>query len=222
MQILADWGEFIAAFFIFFTSHRLPVMPRVKPRIVAIIGAPGFSLAYSAMSVAVLTWVIIAAGRAPYVDLWQTAGWMSHLALTLMAIATLIFALAIGRPNPLSFGGMNNARFDPSRPGLIGWMHHPLLVVLGLWSLAHILPNGNLAHVLMFGVFAGFSLLGMKVINRRKQRLLGAEEWGRLANTTRSLQPSLNGMVRLAVGVALYLALLYLHPPVIGVDPLGF
>ncbi|MCP5038396.1 MAG: NnrU family protein [Rhodobacteraceae bacterium] len=219
---MAGWGEYIAAFVTFFTSHRLPLRPGIKGWLSARIGAFGFTLAYSTMSVAVLTWVIIAAGRAPYLGLWEHAVWMNHVTLTLMAVASVIFTLALGRPNPLSFGGWNNDRFDPRNSGLIGWARHPLLVVLGLWSLAHILPNGNLAHVLMFGQFAIFSLIGQRIIDRRKQRLLGDHEWVRLSATTRRLSLSLNGTIRLVVGLALYLTLLYAHAPVIGVDPLGF
>lgn len=222
MLALANWGEYIAAFVAFFVSHRIPVRPKIKGWIVARIGGAGFTFAYSVMSVAVLTWVIIAAARAPYVELWQHVPWMSHVTLTLMALATGVFVLAIGRPNKLSFGGTANARFDPLNPGLIGWIRHPLLLVLGLWSVAHILPNGNLAHVLMFGQFALFSVLGTRIIDKRHKRILGSDEWARLANTRRHLAPSLNGIIRLALAVLLYLALIHLHMPVIGVNPLGF
>lgn len=219
---MGGWAEFIAAFLVFFASHRLLALPRIKGPLSALLGPGGFTTAYSAMSVLILTWIIIAAGRAPFFELWPHQGWMNHVALTLMAIATLIFSLALGRPNPLSFGGLNDARFDPDHPGLIGWMRHPLLVVLGLWSLAHILPNGDLAHVLMFGQFLIFAIVGTRIINRRKQRLLGEAEWQRLSATRRRLKPSLNGLVRLAVGLILYGTLLWLHQPVIGVDPLAF
>ncbi len=219
---MGGWAEYIAAFLVFFASHRLLALPRIKQPLVRLLGAGGFTTAYSAISALILTWIIIAAGRAPHVELWAHRAWMNHVTLTLMALATLIFALALGRPNPLSFGGLNDARFDPQNPGLIGWMHHPLLVVLGLWSLAHILPNGDLAHVLMFAQFLVFAILGTRILDRRKRRLLGETEWARLAATRRSLSPSLNGLVRVALAVALYAALLWLHQPVIGVDPLAF
>ena len=222
IQVLTEWSEFVAAFVIFFVSHRLPLRPEIKGWVGRQIGAGGFTLIYSLMSVAVLSWVIIAAGRAPYVELWGQAIWMNHAALALMGVATLLFAQAIGRPNPLSFGGLGNHRFDPANPGLIGWTRHPLLLVLGLWALAHVLPNGNLAHVLMFGQFAMFSLIGQRIIDRRKKRLLGEVEWARLAATRRQAGFTVNGFVRMLAGVALYLSLVYVHRPVIGVDPLGF
>ncbi len=216
------WGEFVAAIVVFFATHRIPVTPRIKGPLVRLLGAGGFTLAYTAMSVALLTWVIVAAGRAPYVELWGQQQWMAHVTLTLMAIATLIFGLALGRPNPLSFGGLHNDRFDPARPGLVGWMHHPLLVVLGLWSVAHLIPNGDLAHVIMFGQFAAFSIFGRFIINRRKRRMLGDSEWTRLSNTVAGFRPTWNGFIRCLFAVLLYLILLYLHPSVIGVDPLSF
>ncbi len=221
---MGGWAEFVGAFFVFFASHRLLAMPRIKAPLSARLGAGGFSALYSAISVVALAWIILAAGRAPYVELWQSRPWMKHVTLALMALAALIFALALGRPNPLSFGGLRDRRFDPAHPGLIGWMRHPLLAVLGIWSLAHILPNGDLAHVLMFGQFLVFAVIGTRIIDRRRQRQMGAEEWRRLAGlaaASRRLEVSRSGLMRLLAGLALYAALLWLHQPVIGVDPLG-
>ena len=220
MQILSDWGEFIAAFAVFFLSHTIPVRPPVKSRIVAAIGSVGFTLAYSALSIAILTWIIIAAGRAPYFELWGWEPWQNLVPLTAMYFATVILTMIFGQPNPLSFGGWNNDRFDPDDPGLIGWIRHPLLVALLIWSLAHLVPNGDLAHVIVFGLFAGFSLLGMRIIDKRARRILGQENWQRFANTKREFKVTRRGLTRLALGTAIYLALLYLHEPVIGISPL--
>ncbi|MCI2398510.1 NnrU family protein [Aliiroseovarius subalbicans] len=214
------WIELIAAFAAFFLSHSVPVRPAVKRRLVAQIGARGFTLAYSALSLAVLSWLIVAASRAPFVALWDWAPWHNHVLLGAMALAVWIAAMAVGRPNSLSFGGAQNARFDPLQPGIIGWMRHPLLAALFLWAAAHMLPNGNLAHVILFGTFAGFSLLGMRIIDRRQRRVLGAERWQQLSATHRSFSITQGGMIRSLVAVTLYLLLLWLHGPVIGVSPL--
>ncbi len=220
MELLSDWGEFIAAFVVFFVSHSIPTRPAVKSRIVALIGPVGFTLAYSALSTAILTWIIIAAGRAPYVELWGWEPWQNHVPLTAMYFATLILTMIFGQPNPLSFGGWNNSRFEPDNPGLIGWIRHPLLVTLLIWSLAHMVPNGDLAHVIVFGLFAGFSILGMRIIDKRARRILGADEWQRLSSMKREFKITRRGLIRLALGTAIYLALLYLHEPVIGISPL--
>ncbi|MDA5094619.1 NnrU family protein [Aliiroseovarius sp. KMU-50] len=217
---MQDWGGYILGFIFFFASHSIPTRPGVKSRFVDVLGARGFTLAYSALSTFALAVLILSARTAPQIPLWHWAEWHNHLALTLMLVAMIIVALALGRPNPLSFGGSQNDRFDPKQPGLIGWLHHPLLAALFLWSLAHMIANGDLAHVIMFGCFALFSFFGRKIINRRKIRQLGEEEWQRLAATRREILPSMNGMIRVCLGVLLYGLILWAHEPVIGISPL--
>ncbi len=218
--MLNGWGEMIAAFTAFFLSHSIPVRPAIKQRIAGRIGPGGFTLAYSALSIAVLGWIIAAAGRAPHIELWPWAPWQNHVTLTAMALAFAIAALAIARPNPLSFGGLHNERFDPAHPGLIGWVRHPLLLALLLWALGHLVANGDLAHVILFALFAGFALLGMRIVDRRARRLLGAREWQRLAATRREIRPTPGGLLRLALGLLAYAAFLHAHEWLFGVSPL--
>lgn len=219
------WAEFAAAFAAFFLSHALPGRPPLRPRLEAVLGARGFTLAYSALSLAVLAWLIGAAGRAPYVQLWGWAPWQVHVPLIAMLPACLIVALAIGRPNPFSFGGARAGDFDPARPGIVRWMRHPMLVALALWAFAHVVPNGNLAHVLLFGLFGGFALLGGRLIDRRKRCEMAAE-WARL-NAARRTGPMLprpvrplGAALRLVAGGALYRGLIVVHPHLFGVSPL--
>jgi uncharacterized membrane protein len=218
------WFEFALAYVVFFLSHSLPVRPPLRPLLQARLGATGFTLAYSALSLAVLAWLIGAAGRAPQVILWDWAPWQVHVPLTVMGPVCLILALSIGRPNPFSFGGARNDQFDPARPGIVGWSRHPLLAALALWATAHVVPNGDLAHVILFGTFAAFALLGGRLIDRRKRREMGAE-WQRLraavATAPRLSWPASGGtFARLAAGSALYATLLWAHPFLFGVSPL--
>ncbi len=215
---MTGWLEYSLAFAGFFVTHAIPVRPAVKARIVALIGARGFTLAYSALSVAVLAWLIGAAGRAPFVELWPRLPWQTWVPYLANALAAIVIALAIGRPNPLSFGGARNADFDPDHAGIAGWLRHPLLAAIGLWAGAHIVPNGDLAHVILFGTFFGFALLGMKIIDRRKRRQLGAD-WSRLAQTARRVEITPGGLVRVVAGIAAWGLLMALHDPVIGISP---
>ena len=80
---------------------------------------------------------------------------MVHLG---MFAVCLILALSIARPNPFSFGGAQNARFDPARPGIVRWVRHPILLSLALWAGLHLLPNGDLSHVILFGVLGALPL----------------------------------------------------------------
>ncbi len=220
-----EWGEFVLALGAFFLSHALAVRPPIKGRIVGRIGARGFALAYSVLSVAVLAWLVVAAARAPFVELWPRQPWQGWVPIAAMLPVSLVLALTLGRPNPLSFGGANNAAFDTARPGLIAWMRHPVLVALLLWSLAHMVPNGDLAHVVLFGLFAAFSALGMRLIDARKQREMGQQAWqalvagareaGPLATDTRTAELWL----RLAAAVVGYLGFFMLHGTLFGVAP---
>ncbi len=215
---MTGWLEYGLAFAAFFASHAIPVRPPVKARIVTLIGARGFTLAYSVLSVAVLAWLIAAAGRAPFVELWPRMPWQTWVPFFANALAAIVIALAIARPNPLSFGGARNAEFDPDHAGIVGWIRHPLLAAIGLWAGAHIVPNGDLAHVILFGTFLGFALLGMRMIDRRKRRQLG-EDWAGVTQTTRRLEITPGGLVRVAAGLALWGLLMATHDPVIGISP---
>ena len=218
------WAEYALAFLVFFLTHSAPIRPPVRPWLVARLGQSGFGLAYSALSLGVLAWLIGAAGRAPYVPLWPWAGWQNHVVLAVMLPVCMILALTIARPNPFSFGGARNARFDPARPGIVRWTRHPLLVALALWAGAHVVPNGDLAHVILFGTFAAFAGLGGRLIDRRRRREMGGD-WDRLREAVAAAPigsdaPPPAILLRLSAGLMLYVGLIWLHPFIFGVSPL--
>lgn len=223
---MANWGEYVAAFAVFFITHTLPLRPSIRPRLQELFGARAFTIGYSFMSVAVLAWLISAAGRAPYLALWDRAAWQSWAPLLGMAVVCLIVTFSLARPNPFSFGGSNDGSFDANHPGVIRWTRHPLLVALGLWAGVHLVPNGDLAHVLVFGSFAAFAFLGMRLVDRRKRREMGPEHWRALFDRVQKgpLIPrpaSWPGCAaRLVMAMGLYGLLLFLHPVLFGVSPL--
>ena len=98
---------------------------------------------------------------------------------------------------------------------------------MALWSGLHLLPNGDLAHVIVFGSFAAFALAGMEIIDRRKRRQFGQTEWlalrERVAAAPLLQAPRSWAMfgVRIVAGVLGYALLLTLHPVVLGVSPVS-
>lgn len=223
---MIDWGEFLLALAVFFLSHALPLRPVIRRPFEAAIGRRAFSLGYSLLSLAILVWLIGAAGRAPYVPLWYPAPWQAWTALALMLPACLLLTMGLASVNPLSFGG-RAGQFDPAAPGIAGVARHPLLAAIALWSLAHLIANGTLAQALLFALFSAFAVLGMALIDRRRRREIGDAEWRRLARNTALFSLSgLHGlratppMRALAAGVVLYGALIVMHPLVIGITPL--
>ncbi|WP_425043955.1 NnrU family protein [Primorskyibacter sp. S87] len=220
---MGGWGEFILALVVFLISHAIPVRPPVRPWLIARLGRTGYFVCYSLASLAILLWLIVAAARAPYIEVippLEILRWLPNLA---MPVVCLLAVAGMAIRNPLSFGGMGRREFDPDAPGILAASRHPLLLALCLWAGSHLLANGSLAHVILFGLFAVFAVVGMSLIDRRKKRELGSD-WSRLAQNTARLSlrlpsPPLPLWVW-ATALLLWLALLLLHGPIIGMSPL--
>jgi len=229
----AGWSEYALAFALFISAHVLPARPAIRGRLVALLGGERrHLLTYSTASLALLYWLILAAGRAPLVMLWGLAPWQLWIPNLLMPVVVLVAVAGTAVANPFSLGGSGALPFDPERPGITALSRHPLLLAIALWALGHLVPNGTLAHVLLFGSFAAFAILGMVMLDRRRRRQWGSERFAELARNT-SLWPFeawLRGRWRLrldrlprrrlAIAAALYLGLLGLHPLLFGVSPL--
>jgi len=173
-----------------------------------------------------LGFLIWAAGQAPFVQLWPQMLWQRHAAHLGMLSVCLIMAWSIARPNPFSFGGARNGRYDPSAPGVTRYTRHPVLLALALWAGVHLLPNGDLAHIIMFGVLGGFAIAGRRLIDRRKARILGTAKWQAL-DAARRAAPLIQAprspvwlVIRTALGGVAFATLLWAHPYVIGVTAL--
>ena len=98
-----------------------------------------------------------------------------------MPVVCVLLVLGLSSPNPLSMSAVRGAAFDPARPGIVALVRHPVLWAALLWALAHLVPNGDLAHVILFGLLALLAGGGMLIFDRRQRRRLGEEEWARLA-----------------------------------------
>jgi uncharacterized membrane protein len=215
------WGEFAAVIGLFLVSHVVPVRPPARPWLVGVLGLRGYFAGYSMVSIALLIWLFIAASRAPYVEVIPPLEALRWVPLMVMPFVSLLVVRGLAIANPLSFGGMGRGPFDPNQPGILALSRHPLLLAIALWAGAHLLANGDLAHVILFGLFGLFAVISMRLIDRRKKRLLGSE-WEILARHTallswRGLRPDVWSV--LGAG-AVFLVLLVLHGPLIGVSPL--
>lgn len=218
---MGGWAEYGAAWGAFLLTHALPVRPPLRPWLVARLGRAGFGIAYSVLSLAVLAWIFGAAGRAPFVQLWPMPAWGPWAVLAAMAVACVLLATELGRPNPLSIGGGDGA-LDPARPGMLRLTRHPVLAALAIWAGAHLVVNGDLAHALMFGGFLSFAWAGMAMIDRRRRRDLGGDQWAVLAAAAARSPLGGPSMGRLMVGLGVLAGLVALHPWIAGPDVAAF
>lgn len=99
----------------------------------------------------VLSVVLMVTGYrgAPFVGLWAAPSWGLHLNHLLMVAAVL----AVGTSHSKS-----RAR---------AWFRHPMLLGVVLWAIAHLLVNGDLASLVLFGGIGVWALVEMATINSR-------------------------------------------------------
>ncbi len=228
-----DWAEFGGVMLLFLGSHAIAALPRLRNAAIEKLGPVPYRTLYSLLSVALLVWLIRAAARAPYIPLWEIADWQFLVPNMAMPAVCLLIAFGIAAPNPFSLGG-RRAGFSSEMPGIAGLSRHPLLWGLAIWAMAHMVPNGDLAHVILFGLFASYAIAGTIMFDRRRQKEFGRAVWAQLAAHTSNLpgaalcagrwKPHWRDLnpIRLGGGVLLYVSLLALHQQVIGVSPWPF
>lgn len=222
--------EFALAALTFGVTHSVPMQPRIRARLVRQFGNRLFWTLYGLVSLVSLAWLIDAAARATYIELWAPAAWQRWVPFLVMPIVFGIISFTIAAPNPLSFGGRHPERFEPENPGIAGFARHPLLVALALWAFAHVIPNGDLAHVLLFGALGLFAVFGMTLIDRRRRAEFGNAEWARLAQSTsnwplhawftgRSKPKVMVTVQRVGFAVVLWAGVIWAHATLFGVSP---
>jgi uncharacterized membrane protein len=144
---------------------------------------------------ALVGFVLIAWGFSRYrsndwIQVWTPPIWARHITISLMWLTFVALAC------------MNPA------PGRIrGWLRHPMLVAIKIWALAHLIANGDLGGMLLFGSFLAWAVYDRIAVKRRGD--LGAP---RVASFT-----SADG-VALVAGTLGFVAMIFLHPYLIGVS----
>jgi uncharacterized membrane protein len=98
------------------------------------------------------------------------------------------------------------------RNGIKARVHHPMVLAVKSWALGHLLANGNLAHVLLFGAFLTWAVLNF-IAARRRDRATGT----RYAPGTLPMT-----LLTVAVGTGIWALFAFqLHGLLIGVRPFG-
>jgi uncharacterized membrane protein len=231
MTALSGWSGYTLALAAFLLTHFVPTRPSLRERLVAALGRRAWFSIYGIVSLLVTAWVIWAAGRTPYVELWPQFSWTRWVPNLLMPLAIALAVLGLPA-RTVTLGGPRQPRPDPG--GFAALTRHPLLLSLALWALAHLAPNGDLAHAVLFGGFALLALGAMPLFDARARarRAMTPDEARAYFGTTASLslRPLLRPawwraaiaprLSRLALAALLWLLLLLLHPWVIGASPL--
>jgi uncharacterized membrane protein len=182
---------------IFFGVHSLSIVNRdFRDRMLAKYGEKPWKGGYSLVSLIGFVLIVWGYGlaRAEPVLLYVPPLWLRYVAIVLLLP---VFPLLI-------------AGHLPSRIGAAA--RHPMLLATKLWALAHLLTNGMLADLLLFGAFLAWAGADRISVKRRGPPPQAA------APATMA-----NDMVVVIAGVAIYLAfVLWLHAWMFGVAPIAF
>ncbi|MBL8328023.1 MAG: NnrU family protein [Rubrivivax sp.] len=165
---------------------------------IARLGANGWKGAYTLVSAAGLALIIWGYGlaRQEPVVLWQPLpAFVRHIAALLSLLAFVLLAAA----------------YVP-RNGIKARLHHPMVLGVKTWALAHLVSNHTLADLLLFGGFLVWSVFSFRAARQRDRAQGTAYPAGTVLAT----------VLTVVIGVVLWAAFaMWLHGAWIGVKPFG-
>jgi uncharacterized membrane protein len=168
-----------------------------RSRMIARLGDGPWKGLYSLVSAVGLVLIVWGYGlsRLEPVVLWDPPVWTRHHANLLNLVAFILFAAY------LLPSGRLKARLG-----------HPMILSVKVWAIAHLVANGTLADVLLFGSFLVWAVFDFRA-SRMRDRALG---------TVRMAGPARNDAVVVLVGVVIWAAIVWrVHQWVIGVSPIA-
>jgi uncharacterized membrane protein len=169
-----------------------------RSQVVARVGEKPWKAVYALLAIAAFVLVVYgyAAARQSPVVLWpQPPTAMRHVAALLTLPAFVLLAATYVPGNQLK-----------------AKLHHPMVLGVKLWALAHLLANNTLADLLLFGGFLAWAVLAFAAARRRDRAAGKVYPAGRGSATAVTLVAGAIGWVAFAF---------WLHPWWIGVRPMG-
>ena len=170
--------------------------PDFRSRAIARMGEgpwKGLYAAVSAVGFVLILYGFHLAGQSPVV-LYTPPGWMRHVTALLMlpVFPLLIAAYLPGRIKRLS--------------------RNPMLLAVILWAVSHLLANGTLNDLLLFGGFLVWAVADLISVSRRAH----------VRPVPGAPASAMNDVIVIVAGLGLYVfVLLWAHARVVGVSPLG-
>ena len=188
-------GILILGLAVMLGAHVFVTFRDERARLIARLGQNGYRALFSIVSIAGLALIIWGFGQyhAHAPQIWSPPAFMRHVTVGLMLFAVIFFTAA----------------FIPSH--IKAKLKHPMLAGVKTWALAHLLSNGDLGSILLFGAFLAWGVYARIAAKRR----------GDLGAVTAPTGYT-NDIIVVLIGIVIYLALGYaFHPMVIGAPVFG-
>jgi uncharacterized membrane protein len=223
-------SSLIAASVFFLLIHFGVSGTRLRDVVVARMGAGPYRGAFALASVVGIVWMSVAYSHAPAVALWGQLVGLQPLAFALVLVAFLFIGIGLATPSPTRVGMESElAQGTDIVRGIVRITRHPFLWGVGLWALVHLIVNGDLASLILFGSLLLLALGGTASIDAKRRRNFG-DKWNRFAQATSNipfaaiaagknqLRPALReiGILRPVIAIAAYAVLFFFHGRLFG------
>ena len=220
----------IAASAYFLLIHFGVSGTRLRDTLVARLGEGPYRGAFSFASLIGLVWMIYAYRHASTVHLWDHPWGLRPIAFVLVFVAFLFGVIGLATPSPTQVGrGSKLAEGTDIARGIVRITRHPFLWGVALWALVHLIVNGDLASLILFGSLLLLALGGTVAIDAKRRHRFGSG-WTQFARTTSSVPFAAMlsgrnrigsalreiGIVRPLVAVLAYALIFYFHGRLFG------
>lgn len=179
---------------LFFSVHMVPSSPSLRAGLADRFGVVPYKVGFSVLSLIALILIIIGYHKLQIMPgkneiLWYPPEWMRHVTFLLM-IPAMILLVAAEIPSRIRTAAK-----------------HPMLAGVKIWALAHLLSNGDLGSILLFGSFLAYAVYARISAKRRGTT-------GRLGDRTGG---PMNDVLVVVIGLALYAGIMFwAHEHLIG------
>jgi uncharacterized membrane protein len=187
----------IAGLVLFLGAHTLTTQRGLRAQLIGSLGEGGYKAGYAVVSLAglaLIVWGFSHYRSSGFIEIWSPPKALKHLntALMLPAVILVVAAYLRGR--------------------IYAAVKHPMLAGVKLWAFGHLLANGDLGGIILFGSFLGWAVFDRISLKRRADPGAPPIPTGGLGND----------LIAVVIGIIAYLALAFaFHPVVIGVPVMG-
>jgi uncharacterized membrane protein len=182
---------------LFLGVHTLTTQRKLRAQVIGSMGEGGYKIGYMLVSFAGLALIVWGFGvyRATgWINVWSPPTFLKHIALVLMLPAVILVVASYIRGR------------------IYTTLKHPMLAGIKLWAASHLLANGDLGSIILFGSFLGWAVFDRISLKHRPDAGAPPIPVGGPGND----------LIAVAVGVVAYLALAFVfHPAAIGVAVVG-
>jgi uncharacterized membrane protein len=197
MEDILGLSVMILGLVLFIGVHLLTTQRDLRARFVVSMGEGGYKGFYSLVSLAglgLMVWGFAHYRTAGMINVWYPPAAFRHITEALMLPAVILVAASYIRGR------------------IYATLKHPMLAGVKLWAAAHLLANGDLGSIILFGAFLAWAVFDRISLKRRSDAGAPPIPVGGVGND----------LIAVVVGIVAYLALGFVfHPVVIGVPVFG-